>query len=313
MPAITPKEISALLSTYPFVAPKIKAIPTSGNLAFLIQDGKANYFLRLSPSGQRSRSKQEILAELELLQCLIRHGLPIPPLTQNKKGNYILSCRGHHGYIREFVTAKYKPNPNVKDIEEFGKCLGKMHTAIKGFQTKNPRLHVWDPETTARHFKQDKKVLLKSGLNYEFVTDLESTLASFSFPHSLPQGMIHEDLGKRHVLWQGSVIKGVIDFDRAYYGKLVLDLGQAIRGWCFVKDWTTWSQKNFEALLRGYESQRKLSKLEIKYLIPAIRFAISERCLAFALHAAYGENSKHAKLAIKDFYTLNRLLDKTKI
>ncbi|MBU2263161.1 hypothetical protein KJ750_00675, partial [Patescibacteria group bacterium] len=71
--------------------------------------------------------------------------------------------------------------------------------------------------------------------------------------------------------------------DRSYYGKLIFDLGQACRGWCFVSDWKKWSNKNFRALIKGYEKERKLSSLEKKHLIDAIKFGILERGLAFAL------------------------------
>lgn len=244
---------------------------------------------------------------------MIEHGLPVPAPIPDPHDNVVLSLRGHCGYLRKFVNANYKTNPTVKNVYEFGKVLGKMHAALKNFRTKNPRLHIWDPVTTRRHYKQDRKVLLSSGLDKNFIDDLGCKLGSFSFPNSLPSGMIHEDLGKRHVLWRGSKIAGIIDFDRVYYGKLILDLGQAIRGWCFVNDWSAWSQVKFEALLKGYTSERKLTGLEKKYLIHAIRFAVDERCLAFSLHAAYKENPRHARLAIQDFYKLNRLLDNVKI
>jgi len=68
-----------------------------------------------------------------------------------------------------------------------------------------------------------------------FVIKFEKEISNLSFPKELPQGMIHEDLGKRHVLWQNNKISGILDFDRCYYGKLILDLGQAVRGWCFYK------------------------------------------------------------------------------
>jgi Ser/Thr protein kinase RdoA (MazF antagonist) len=99
--------------------------------------------------------------------------------------------------------------------------------------------------------------------------------------------MLHEDLGKRHVLWSGGKVAQIVDFDRSYFGPLVFDLGQACRGWCFSNDWKNWSNKKFGALIRGYEKSRKLNTGEKAVLVNAIRFAILERALAFCLRYIY--------------------------
>ena len=104
-----------------------------------------------------------------------------------------------------------------------------------------------------------------------------------NFPNNLPSGAIHEDLGKRHILWQKNKIIAIVDFDRSYYGKLILDLGEACRGWCFIDNWKKWSNKNFQALINGYQNKRKLTQLEKKYLVDAVKFGILERSLAFCL------------------------------
>lgn len=264
---------------------KTEPFATSGNIAYIIKTNKGKYFLRLSPYGARWRSKKEILAEIELINYLFKNKFPVFRPMASKKGNLVISWRNHHGYIREFSGGESKMRPNLNDIKKFGRALGTLHNLIKNYRTRYKRNHIWDLKQTRKYFKEDKKIILKSRFRNkeEFVDKFRKNIYSINFPNNLPSGTIHEDLGKRHIIWKKGKIIGFIDFDRSYYGKLILDLGEACRGWCFVNNWKKWSNKNFNALIKGYEKERKLSSLEKKYLMNAIRFGILERGLAFAL------------------------------
>ena len=72
----------------------------------------------------------------------------------------------------------------------------------------------------------------------------------------------------------------------------MLDLGQALRGWCFVNDWTKWSDRNFRAFIGGYQSERKLTATEKKYFVDAIKFGILERALAFCSRFVFVKKNK---------------------
>ena len=264
---------------------EIKPLATSGNITYIIRTIKKNYLLRLSPLGFRWRSKQEISAELEVINYLFRKKFPVPKPIATKNGEQIIFWKKHFGYLREFVNARAKLNPKPKEIEKFGELVGRFHNLIKNYKTKDKRNHIWDLKQTRKYFEEDKKIILKSRFRdkKEFVDKFRENIYSLNFPNNLPSGTIHEDLGKRHILWQKNKIIAIVDFDRSYYGKLILDLGEACRGWCFIDNWKKWSNENFKALIRGYEKERKLSSLEKKHLIDAIKFGILERGLAFAL------------------------------
>ncbi|MFH1956298.1 MAG: phosphotransferase [Patescibacteria group bacterium] len=271
---------------------KIKPLATSGNISYIIETNKEKYFLRLSPYGIRWRSKEEILAEIELINYLHKNKFPVSVPLRLKNGKTIVNWEKHYGYIRKLINGKEKINPKTKEIEIFGRTLGFFHKLIENYRTKHKRNHIWDLKQTRKYFEEDKKTILKSRFKNkkEFVSKFKKEISSINFPNNLPSGTIHEDLGKRHIIWrknlpagrQGKII-GFIDFDRSYYGKLVLDLGQACRGWCFTNNWQKWSNENFKSLIKGYEKERKLKNIEKEYLIDAIKFGILERGLAFCL------------------------------
>lgn len=275
------------------VIKKIKPLATSGNISYVINTNKKNYLLRLSPLGFRWRSKQEIDAELEIINFLFNKNFPVSQPMTTKNGKQIISCKNHFGYLREFIKAKPKLNPTLKEIKQFGELLGLFHNLINNYKTKYKRKHIWDLNETKKNFKQDKKIILKSSFKQknEFIKKFENEIFKLNFPKNLPVGTIHEDLGKRHVLWQKDKIISIIDFDRSYYGKLILDLGQACRGWCFTKNWQKWSDNKFRALLNGYQNKRKLTDIEKKYLVDSIKFGILERSLSFYLRFILETNS----------------------
>ncbi|TSC92057.1 MAG: hypothetical protein CEN90_172 [Parcubacteria group bacterium Licking1014_17] len=266
---------------------KIKPLATSGNIAYIISTTEKSYLLRLSPLGVRWRSKQEIDAELEIINYLFKKKFPVAKPIATKNGGQVISWANHFGYLREFIDAKPKLNPTSKDAKQFGELVGQFHSLIKNYKTKEKRKHIWDLKETENWFYQDKKKILNSNFknSEKFVSKFEKEIRSLKFPDNLPMGTIHEDLGKRHVLWQKDKIVAIIDFDRCYYGKLILDLGEACRQWCFMNNWKKWSNGNFQALLNGYQNQngRKLTNLEKKYLVDAIKFGILERGLSFCI------------------------------
>ena len=255
---------------------RIESLPTSGNITYIVQAGNKKYILRLSPLGPRWRSRAEILAEIELLDYLADNNFPVARPLNDRNGRQVISWRNHYGYLRQFIIGKAKINPNVKEIKEFGALLGHFHKLIEGYKTKNRRRHVWDLPATKTYF-----LSIKKDLDKQFASEFDNKLSALHFPKDLPSGSIHEDLGKRHVIWREKKIVSVLDFDRFYFGPLIFDLGQAIRGWCFINNWQTWSQANFIALLSSYQKQRHLSRLEKKYLVDSVKFAILERALSF--------------------------------
>ncbi len=264
---------------------KIAPLATSGNITFLITSRIGKFILRLCPKGARWRSKEEILAELELIDYLLRNGFPAPKPVNKRNNQRVIGWQNHFGYLKEYSKGKVILNPNLKQIQELGKIVGWLHGLTENYKTRHQRKHIWNLKETKKWFRQDKNKILNSNFKNaaRFVSKFGKEINSISFPSELPKGMIHEDLRKQHIIWQNNKISSVLDFDRCYYSFLILDLGQAIRSWCFINNWSEWSNENLKAFLKGYIVKRKLKNIEKKYLFLAIKFAVLERALSFCL------------------------------
>ncbi len=290
----------------------MKPLLTTGNITYLIETANQKYILRICPEGPRFRSKQEIAGELELIDYLLKNKFPAPIPIADKKGERIIEWKGNYGYIKKYDNGITILDPNSEQVKMFGRTIGWLHHLISGFKTKNKREHIFDLAETKKNFSSNKKIILRSNFKNkeQFIEKIKDELFRLDFPDDLPKGMIHEDLGKRHVLWQGKEISYILDFDRCYYGKIILDLGQACRGWCFVNDWKNWSNENFESLISGYQNKRRLTDIEKKYCFPAIKFAVLERSIAFALRFILATNdSEDEKFAYQSVFDIMKLLN----
>jgi Ser/Thr protein kinase RdoA (MazF antagonist) len=105
----------------------IEPMLTSGNISYIIKTPTKKYLIRLCPDkGPRFRSVGEINAEIELLHYLKDKKFPVLIPIKDKSGKEIISFKNHNGYIREFFNQKYKENPSLEEIKEFGRVLGKF-------------------------------------------------------------------------------------------------------------------------------------------------------------------------------------------
>lgn len=135
---------------------KIEALATSGNISYTIRSSKGRYLLRLCPTGQRWRSKEEIAAELELINHLLKNKFPVPRPVAAREGEFIISWKNHFGYLRNFINGSPKLNPYPEEIRKFGELIGQFHNLVKNYKTKNKREHIWALKETEEYFQKKK-------------------------------------------------------------------------------------------------------------------------------------------------------------
>jgi homoserine kinase type II len=106
----------------------------------------------------------------------------------------------------------------------------------------------------------------------------------------LPSGVIHGDLFRDNVLWQGDRIAALIDFESASHGVFAFDLMVTIHAWCYGD---AFRAELVEAMLGGYHAVRELEPAELAALpiegaIAALRFATT-RITDFSMRAPPGQ------------------------
>jgi homoserine kinase type II len=92
---------------------------------------------------------------------------------------------------------------------------------------------------------------------------------------ALPRGVVHGDLFRDNVLWQGEELVALLDWESASDGIVVYDLAVTLLAWC-CGDTLDWQLAR--ALVAGYQSERPLHDAEWQGLHWALRMG----CLRFA-------------------------------
>ena len=78
---------------------------------------------------------------------------------------------------------------------------------------------------------------------------------------ALPQGVIHADMFRDNVLWDGDFVGGVIDFYFAGHDALLFDVAVTVNDWCAAADGGLDPARS-TALLAAYAENRPFSDTE---------------------------------------------------
>lgn len=151
---------------------------------------------------------------------------------------------------------------------EIGRALGRLHRLASGYagHLPNPRGSAW---------RQAAAMRLLPLLAVDDAARLREEIAFQSAQPfaQLPQGIVHADLFRDNVLWEGGRLSGVLDFYFAGEDALLFDLAVAANDWCLDGDAE-------HALLHAYQQERVLTSQEQQAWLPmrraaALRFWLS--------------------------------------
>jgi homoserine kinase type II len=111
----------------------------------------------------------------------------------------------------------------------------------------------------------------------EVLTRLKALTAKLvrDTPADLPRGVVHGDLFRDNVLWQGDQLVALLDWESASHGILAYDVAVTVLAWCCGSD-LDWELAR--AMVTGYRSERELAPREWTGLWWMMRTA----CLRFA-------------------------------
>lgn len=205
-----------------------------------------NYFIRTGPpncsSEDHTAPTQEFVLTIfehinteqlsfyvELTTLLNHHSLPVPCPIQDIHGAAIHSIRGKPVLIvPKLKGAHPSQTPSIELCANLGATLAQIHVAT--------RAHAFNYSSN-RNLSWIKQCA--DSLRPQLNTDDQSLLAELPRFHrrteehpDLPQGIIHGDLFRDNALVEGHQIRGIIDFNSAGYGYLLMDLAIAANDWC---------------------------------------------------------------------------------
>ncbi|MGB4811537.1 MAG: homoserine kinase [Methylophilaceae bacterium] len=209
--------------------------------------------------------EQNTLAELpyfiDLMTHLAQHGVPCPRPIADKNGQCLHVLNGKPAALVSCLTGQDIEAPTITHCSEVGRVLAKMHLAGQFFEEQYPQHNSynqrgaeWRNSTAAKvlpHLPVEDQQLLKETLIFQAQFDTSA----------LAKGVIHADLFRDNVLFDGTQLGGLIDFYYACHDVLAYDLAITVNDWCVHADGQL-DTLRLNAMLKAYQAVRPLNEAE---------------------------------------------------
>ena len=222
------------------------------NSNFFVTTTLGRYVLTLFESVPRA----ELPFYLNLMAHLARHGLPVPAPVADRDNDYLGTLNGRPATLVARLAGRSVEAPTASHCSRLGAMLAGLHLAGQSYGRRQPnsRGPAWREATAAAvlpHLASEARSLLEDELAFQRPLDTRE----------LPRGVIHADLFRDNVLWDGEFIGGVIDFYFACTDSLLLDVAVTVNDWCSDPDGQL-DAGRCAALLAAYHADRPFTDAE---------------------------------------------------
>jgi homoserine kinase type II len=193
---------------------------------------------------------------LGLMDHLAAAGLPCPSPARNRDGALFSLLKGKPASIVSRLSGRSAMQPSLAHCQAIGAMTARLHLAAADYPPTqdNPRGPRWWARTAPLvmpFLPDDEQALLRSELEAQFAHRLDP----------LPRGVVHADLFRDNVLFNGDSVGGVIDFYFAGSDIWLFDLAVVINDWGIDASGRI-DPARARALLEAYRSVRPLSTAE---------------------------------------------------
>lgn len=224
------------------------------NTNYRLQTDFGSYILTLF----ERHTFQQLPFYIELMGRLQSSGVPCSYGIENRQGRVIIELNERPAAIFHLLPGHWVTHPHTNHLFQVGVALGRMHKATheNSFVPANDWwLSRWQHE--GRNLAPGLSVEARELLVSELVFQKQSQV----IVDSLPYGIIHADLFKDNVLFNGGELSGVIDFYMACKGPFLYDLAVVTNDWC-LDDSHVLNPSLMHALFSGYSKERSLTDKE---------------------------------------------------
>ncbi|MCY3794745.1 MAG: homoserine kinase [Gammaproteobacteria bacterium] len=231
----------------------------------------SNYFVRTDTEGMPREWVLTILEQAPnagavfapLLDLCFAAGLPVAPVRRSAAGNLQESLRSKPLLLTPRLPGSHPDRPTAAQVRALGAAIAKLHLA-----TRNPSFATPDHPRDEDWLRRTAKAVCGQ-LTASAVRLLESSLRRVADLlrgedlAGLPVGIIHGDLFRDNVLFDGDRLTGLLDFHHASRSWLIYDLAVAANDWCSHPDGQL-LEDQANALLAAYHEHRPLTQAEIE-------------------------------------------------
>ncbi len=245
---VTRDELAAWLKRYAVgTLVELKGIATGiENTNYFVTTSAGRFVLTLF----EKLGAPELPFYLNLMAHLARHGIPCAQPIADLDDHYLGKLNGKPAALVTRLPGTDLENVTVAHCAAIGALLARMHLAGHNYTAHmpNPRGAKWWQSAfphVAPFLNQADSELLASEIRYQAGVPR----------NDLPQGVIHADLFRDNVLWNGAGVGGIIDFYFSCTDALLYDVAIMVNDWCLAQAGGL-DPERVSATLAAYEQVR---------------------------------------------------------
>lgn len=221
------------------------------NTNYLVSTCNGDYVLTLFEHS----TPAEVMFALECMSWFARHGLPCAPPLRNQQGHLLGQLHGKPASLVPCLPGQSVHQPGVEHCRAVGRALAELHLA--GLKLPQPRAN-----PRGADWRRDMADRLRQRLEagQRALLDDELAFQQQNF-RDLPRGVIHADLFRDNVLFNGGKLTGLLDLYHAGRDLLLYDLAITVNDWCRPTS-SGFDGPRLCALLQAYTALRPVTAAE---------------------------------------------------
>lgn len=227
------------------------------NSNFLLHTDAGYFILTLY---ERLVAVEDLPFFVALMEHLALRGINCPQPVRMRDGATLGELCGRAAAIVTFLDGVWMRRVEARHCAAVGEALAKLHLA--GADFKGHRANALSAVKLRPLFEScaDRIDTIQPGMLTAIRDELD--FIDRSWPHGLPEGVIHADLFPDNVFFLGERLSGLIDFYFACNDMLAYDVAICLNAWCFENDFS-YNVTKGRALLQGYARVRPLADEEL--------------------------------------------------
>lgn len=199
---------------------------------------------------------EELPFYMALMDHLAGLGVPSAHPVARRDGGFLSTIDGKPAALVYRLRGRSLIRPNQAHCGAFGAVVAEMHRATESFQARQPNSRglPWARETRevlAPRLGPETLALLDDELAFQAALDCSN----------LPTGVVHGDLFRDNVLFEGDHVSGLIDFYYACTAPWLFDVAVICNDWCH-SDSRRFLPERWRALAAGYARRRPFTEAE---------------------------------------------------
>ncbi len=176
-----------------------------------------------------------------LIRRLVEHDFPTPAIMPTRDGDTLLRLDNRFYEIVEFVNGSDYDAKNLRQLDSVGTTLAQYHTIVQNWR-------VPPDDTPPRYLPQNMMGHIEHLLVRDVMSELYFPLTWYADRTAqlrtsltedqyarLPQCVIHGDIHRDNLLFEGDRVVALIDFDQATWDSRIADLADALVGFASAR------------------------------------------------------------------------------